>query len=81
MGSVGGGEAKNRPQTKVVELVEGYKSHLKQIFDIGSRWLAKREILSGTRRCEGVKMLPGKYPTSAESVVTLPKVEALTKHY
>lgn len=67
------GEAKNRPQTKVVELVEGYESCLRAIFDPGPRWPTKRKILSESRRCEnrkGPEMLPGKYPTSAEGVVT-----------
>jgi hypothetical protein len=67
------GEAKNRPQTKVVELVEGYEGCLRAIFDTGPRWPVKRRILSESRRCEyrrGPEMLPGKYPTSAEGVVT-----------
>jgi hypothetical protein len=61
------------PKTKLVELVEGYESWLRAIFDTGPRWPTKRKILSESRRCEnrkGPKMLPGKYPTSAEGVVT-----------
>ena len=41
--------SKNRPETKVVELVEHYKSRLGQFFDPRLRWLAKCEILSETR--------------------------------
>jgi len=38
------------PQTKVIELDEGYKSCLGRVFDRGLGWAAKREILSDTRR-------------------------------
>jgi hypothetical protein len=61
------------PKPKLVELVEGYESCLRAIFDTGPRWPTKRKILSESRRCEnrkGPEMLPGKYPTSAEGVVT-----------
>lgn len=49
----GGGDgeesSKIRPETKVVELVEHYKSRLGQFLDPGLCWLAKRKILSETR--------------------------------
>jgi len=46
---MGGESSKIRPKTKVVELVEHYKSRLGQFLDPGLRWLAKHKILSETR--------------------------------
>ena len=48
-GVLKGYSSKNRPKTKVVELVKGYKKCQGQFFNPGLRWPAKRKILSETR--------------------------------